>query len=159
MKHRVLFGIGFLLATVASISAHAHGGGGHPPLAGHLPFKNNTVHLHATFAAEPEVGTEAFLSLEAKDAKTHQPVDLQDDVEVSLFMPTMGHGSAPTQVERVLDSKGNVLPGVFNVRSMYFTMAGDWDVSVTLTDASAVNETQKFSVHIDGQPGQAPHRH
>lgn len=140
-----------LAATLlfASISS-AHEGHDHPPLAGHLSYKKNTLHIHATFPSAPIVGQESLLVLEAKDAKTHQATELTDNVEVVLWMPSMGHGSAPTQVERILDANGNILPGVFNVRSVYFIMGGDWEVRVTLTDAQGVQETKAFKVALDG---------
>jgi YtkA-like len=134
---------------IGSISS-AHEGHDHPPLAGHLSFKQNTLHIHASFPAAPVVGQESLLVLEAKDAKTHQPTELNDNIEVVLWMPSMGHGSAPTQVERTLDASGNVVPGVFNVRNVYFIMGGEWEVRVTLTDAQGVKETKSFTVILDG---------
>lgn len=134
------------------VFANAHDGHQHPPLAGHLSYKQNTLHIHASFPTEPVVNQEALLVLEAKDAKTHQPVDLQDSIEVTLWMTAMGHGSAPTQVERAVDSNGNIIPGSFNVRNVYFIMGGEWEVRVTLTDDQGKQETQSFNVNL-GDPG------
>jgi hypothetical protein len=130
--------------------ASAHGGHDHPPLAGHLSYKQNTLHLHASFPNAPVVNQESLLVLEAKDAKTHQPTELNDNIEVVLWMPSMGHGSAPTQVERAVDANGDLLSGVFNVRNVYFIMGGDWEVRVTLTDAQGVQETKSFKLTLDG---------
>jgi hypothetical protein len=144
-----------ILATglVISGSVLAHEGHDHPPLSGHLVFKQNTLHIHATFPDAPMVNEEALLVLEAKDPKTHQTIELNDNIEVVLWMPAMGHGSAPTQVERVVDAQGNIVPGTFNVRNVYFIMAGDWEVRVTLTDAKGVQETKSFTVNIAGDHG------
>jgi len=120
-------------------------------LAGHLAFKQNTLHIHASFPAAPVVGKEALIVLEAKNAKTHQAIDLTDNIEVDLWMPSMGHGSAPTQIERAMDDDGNILTGVFNVRNAYFIMGGDWDVRVTLTDAQGLQETKTFKVSLGGE--------
>jgi hypothetical protein len=112
--------------------------------SGHLSYKNNTVHIHANFVADPLVGKEATLVLEAKEAATHQPIELMDKVSVVLWMPSMGHGSAPTQIQATLDPNGNVILGSYTVRNIYFIMGGQWDVRVTLTDANGVSETQIF---------------
>jgi hypothetical protein len=147
-----------ILRTVAAVAlmvmvgtlASAHEGHDHPPLAGHLSFKQNTLHVHASFVSAPLVGQEARMVLEAKDPETHQSVGLKDDVEVLLWMPTMGHGSAPTQVERAMDATGNILPGTFMVRNIFFVMGGEWEIRVTLTDAQGVKETKSFVVLIEG---------
>jgi hypothetical protein len=141
-----------ILATIlfAGTYASADEGHHHPPLAGHLSYKQNTLHLHASFPNAPMVGQESLLILEAMDAKTHQTTDLNDNIEVVLWMPSMGHGSAPTQVERAVDSNGNVLAGVFNVRNVFFIMGGDWEVRVTLTDLNGRRETKAFKVNIEG---------
>lgn len=136
----------FLLGTFAS----AHVGNNHSTLAGHLVFKNGSVHVHATFSKAPAVGLEVPLVLETKDAVTHQNISLEDKVEVVLWMPSMGHGSAPTQIQRVLDSNGDLLTGVYNVRNVYFTMGGDWEVRVVLTNNEGLKETQSFNMKLDG---------
>ncbi len=138
------------LALFMGIFASAHGGHDHQPLAGHLSYKQNRLHIHARFPTAPIVNQESILVLEAKDAKTHQATELNDNIEVVLWMPSMGHGSAPTQVERAVDANGNIFNGVFNVRNVYFIMGGDWEVRVTLTDAQGVQETKTFKVTLDG---------
>ncbi len=136
----------FLVGTIAT----AHVGHNHPPMSGHLVFKNGLVHVHATFPKTPVVGQEALLILETKDAATHQTIALDDSVEVVLWMPSMGHGSAPTQIQRILDSNGEVVAGVFHVRNVYFTMGGEWDVRVVLTNSESVKETQTFKMILNG---------
>jgi hypothetical protein len=147
----------FLAALFIGQIAPAHTGHDHPPLSGHLSFKQNTLHLHANFLTAPNVNQEAILVLEAKDAKTHQPTELNDNIEVVLWMPSMGHGSAPTQVERAVEANGNLIPGVFNVRNVYFIMGGEWEVRVTLTDAQGSKETKAFKVSLEGGHGHSGH--
>jgi hypothetical protein len=146
---------GFSLNSLAHEGEHHHEGQHQdgpanpaPVLAGHLAYKGNTLHLHAYFNPAPKVGGESFLRLEARSAATHQIIELKDRVQVTLWMPSMNHGSAPTQVEQVLNSDGELQPGVFNVRNLYFIMPGDWEVRVTLTDSQGHVETQKFSLKL-----------
>lgn len=148
------------LTTIAAVSTliwtsmtWSHPGHTHPPLSGHLTFKNDTVHVHAKFPTKPTTEEESILVLETRDAKTHKTIELADTIEVELWMPSMGHGSAPTQLERALDVEGQVILGTYNVRNVYFIMPGLWQVFVKLTDADGATETQNFEVTIDGDHG------
>lgn len=114
----------------------------------HLTFRAGTVHLHLTWAEGPALETENVLRAEWHSGTDHSSIEAPAPFKVELNMPAMGHGSAPTQLERVLDDKGQPIPGVYNVRGLYFTMAGDWEVRVTLKAADGTEETQKFSVHL-----------
>jgi len=143
-------------ALIISCSAFAHGDQGDhgdhddQPMAAHLVFKQGELHIHAGFQAPPVVGKESILILEAKNPQNHQAVDLNDQVEVVLWMPSMGHGSAPTQVQRTLDQNGQVLPGVFTVRNVQFIMGGEWEVRIRLTDDRGQQEIQSFRLTLSG---------
>lgn len=114
----------------------------------HLAYKNDTLHLHANFVNSPVVGKESFLQIQAMNPSLHAPSDLADKVEVILWMPHMGHGSAPTLIEKAIDQQGQVIPGGYTVRKMYFVMAGTWEVRVTLTDDQGHSETQSFNIDL-----------
>lgn len=152
-----LIGSALVCSLLIGFLAYANGGHGHPPMAGHMSFKQNRLHIHASFTNAPTVGPESPLVLEAKDPKTHQATELTDKIEVVLWMPSMGHGSAPTRIERALDSKGQLLTGVFNVRNVYFVMGGDWEVQVTLTDVQGVHETKSFEVSLENEHDHGHH--
>jgi len=124
-----------------------------------LLFKNGTLAIEVEFPTAPVVGQESLLVLTAVDTKTFQAVEIADSVEVVLWMPSMGHGSAPTQVERSVDAQGKVVTGVFNVKNVHFIMGGDWEVRVTLTDASGAKETASFAIMLKGggHGGHRPH--
>jgi YtkA-like len=139
----IIVSVTLLLGSVSL----AHEGHTHP-LAGHLSYKNNTLHIHASFPVTPVLGQEATLVLEAKEAATHQAVALTDKVSVVLWMPSMGHGSAPTVVENAVDTNGNLILGSYNVHRVFFIMGGDWEVRVTLTAVDGKSETQVFKVNF-----------
>tara|TARA_B110001454_G_scaffold219191_1_gene251104 strand:- start:22187 stop:22642 length:456 start_codon:yes stop_codon:yes gene_type:complete len=116
-------------------------------LKAHLEFKNKTVHVHTEFTAQPAVGTESFLKLNTRSGEDHSAVELADEtVEVVLWMPDMGHGSAPTSISRVVDANGDVVKGRYAVRNIYFVMGGTWEVQISLTDKHGVKETRSFNV-------------
>ncbi len=136
----------FFSSIVFAHDSHEHTPEAKP--AYHLAFRNNTVHLHIDFENTPAVGSESFLKIQARNGEDHSILNLTDTVDVELSMADMGHGSAPTQVERSLDAQGNSVPGLFRVRNVYFVMGGDWDVRETLTDKNGVAETRSFSINF-----------
>ena len=157
MKFRILMLVVASLSLVSSFGlSHEHP---HPPFTGHLSFKENSLHLHAEFPVAPQVGEESLMVLQAMDPKTHQKTELKDSVEVVLWMPSMGHGSAPTQVERAFDQSGHPMLGTFLVRNVNFIMGGDWEVRVTLTDAQGAQETKSFTVTLNGGHDHGGHAH
>lgn len=54
-----------------------------------------------------------------------------------LWMPSMGHGSAPVKIE----STG---PGQYHITNMYFIMPGDWEVRMFLKNSSGEVIDQLF---------------
>lgn len=48
-----------------------------------------------------------------------------DEVAVVLWMPSMGHGSAPVQIQKEAD-------GIYHITNIYFVMPGEWEIRVTL---------------------------
>lgn len=136
-----------LLMGFGSVSfAHEHDGDTNAPISKHLSFKNNTLHIHASFPVAPVVGEESMLVLETRDAQTHGPTEIEDTVQVVLWMPSMGHGSAPTVVEKVA-------PDVYHVKNVYFIMGGEWDVQVLLKDAQGQTEMKSFKMNFGGGHG------
>ena len=130
-----------------AVTSLAHTHAGENSLKAHLEYKNKTLHIHTELTAPPVVGTESFMKLDTRNGRDHSFVELTDEsVEVILWMPDMGHGSAPTQISRVVDANGDLVPGRYEVRNIYFVMGGTWDVQVVLTDKNGVKETHSFNV-------------
>lgn len=132
--------------------AQAHGGHDHGTPMTHLTFAKGAIHAHATWESGPEVSNESLLKLEWKNGADHSPTEPPGVFEVVLWMPSMGHGSAPTQIQRVLDTQGQPQTGVYEISNIYFVMGGDWDVNVSLTYQDGTKETQviKVSLPTDG---------
>ncbi len=61
----------------------------------------------------------------AFDMEFSGDLSIYDDVSVLLWMPSMGHGSAPVK----LDKLG---PAQFRVTNVYFIMPGDWEIRLSL---------------------------
>lgn len=58
-------------------------------------------------------------------------LDLEGNVKefetltILLWMPSMGHGSAPVKIERLSDYQ-------YHVKNVYFIMPGDWEIRLLL---------------------------
>lgn len=146
--YRSLVVIVFCLSFVSIVKAQD--GHDEPAITANLTFKQYLLHIQASIQNKPVVGQETVIVLEAKNPDTHENVEIVETVDVSLWMPDMGHGSSPTTVEKALDEKGETIPGVYIVREVYFTMGGQWEVNVTLTNAEGQTETQAFKVQLKG---------
>lgn len=62
-----------------------------------------------------------------------QFVDLKNELEVLLWMPSMGHGSSPVTLEKVA-------PGQYRVSRVFFVMRGDWEIQFKLKNGNTVLE-------------------
>ncbi len=140
-------GIILALGVIFSTSAFAHGGG-HGPGMTHLTFANGAIHAHATWIVGPQVPQESLLKVEWKNGADHSPTVPPGPFEVVLWMPSMGHGSAPTSVLESLDTSGQPILGSYDVKNVFFLMGGDWDVNVTLTYQDGTKETKTIKVNL-----------
>lgn len=67
-------------------------------------------------------------------------IDLQNDLEVVLWMPSMGHGSSPVTVEKTA-------PGQYRVTNVFFIMPGDWEIQFKLKNGTTVLEQTALPYH------------
>lgn len=147
MKQFFSLAAALLISVTAFAQDHDH-----DQMAGHLVFKNNSLHIRAVFEQPPAVGVEAHLVLQAVNPATHQMVGLSDKIEVELWMPSMHHGSSPTYVEAA-----PYQAGLFYVRDVFFIMSGDWEIRVTLTNEIGETETQSFVLNLGDDDGSHGH--
>lgn len=139
--------VAFIASASSAHQSHDHNGAAQEQC---LQFKEGSVHMHVSFVNPPVVGRESFIQLQARNPQTHESFDLNDDVQVVLWMPSMGHGSAHTKVEPAFDVNGQRIQGAYNVRNVYFVMGGDWEIQVHLTDKNGHQEMQSFMIQLEG---------
>ncbi len=103
-----------------------------------LNFNNGEVKALINWKVGPFNEKESVMEVQLKSNQELLPTPLK----VSLFMPTMGHGSSPTKVDKI--------PGTnsFRVSKVYFSMPGTWEVRVGLKASNGAWETQAFSINI-----------
>ena len=115
----------------------------------HLVFADGAIHAHCTWVKGPlESPEESFLRVDWKSGVDHTAIEPPGAFKVALFMPDMGHGTAPTQIQRILDDQGRAVLGAYQVSNIFFTMKGDWLVNVTLKSPDGKEETKAFKVHL-----------
>lgn len=66
---------------------------------------------------------------------------IDGEVRVSLWMPSMNHGSTPITVEPVAD-------GVYRVRDVYFIMPGDWEIRVQVWNGSHLIDEGSYALEF-----------
>lgn len=69
-------------------------------------------------------------------------------VNVKLWMPDMGHGSAPVKIGTSKDAQGNAVTGVFDTQEVYFSMSGHWEIFIQLKQGASVTEQAKLDVTL-----------
>lgn len=140
-----------LCSIFFSMSAFAH-----PRHDGHLVFSEGEIHAHLSWEHGPDSsGGESKMRLEWHDGTTHALIEPGLPFSISLWMPSMGgmpskgHGSAPTQIQPVLNPKGEVVTGTYLVTNMFFLMAGDWEIQVTVKFPNDREETKAWAIMVE----------
>ncbi len=133
-----------LFTFILTIPAFAHSE------IGHLSFAEGKLHAHLSWIQAPNTKGEAKMKLEWRNGASHEIVEPNLPLSVILWMPSMGHGSAPTQIQRMLDEQGNVILGTYQVVNMYFMMGGPWEVRVKVKYANGNEEIQAWAVSVGG---------
>ncbi len=67
---------------------------------------------------------------------------------VRLWMTSMGHGSRPVVMSQARDASGALIPGVYRVEKVVFTMRGDWDVQIQLRSGASVVDQAVLSLEL-----------
>jgi hypothetical protein len=135
-----------LLTALAGVAADAN--------ADNCPLPLNRAELCAsiTWDAAPSASrTNAFtLRFWARATGTEAGPYIPPAQEpfVRLWMTSMGHGSRPVVMSQARDASGAVLPGVYRVEKVVFTMRGDWDVQVQLRNGASVVDQAVLSLEL-----------
>ncbi|KHD89589.1 MAG: hypothetical protein OM95_02325 [Bdellovibrio sp. ArHS] len=69
------------------------------------------------------------------------PSDQFNELAVSLWMPSMGHGSIPVKIEKIN-------PTQYRITDVYFLMPGDWDIRFTLKNNGVVIDSAYASMIV-----------
>lgn len=136
--------LSFFVSLFVCSAAFAHG----DSADGTLVFPQAAQHAHLEWVTPPTASQEAVLDVQWMNNSPHAPAEPKGNLAVSLWMPAMGHGSAPVMIQHALDAQGNPQPGAFRISRMYFIMNGAWEVRFALTHADGSVETQAWAVSV-----------
>lgn len=89
-----------------------------------LAFRKANVCAQLEWKTNPDSSSAAEFNLKFDDENI-----LLENLSVILWMPSMGHGSAPVRITEIS-------PGHFRVFNVYFIMPGDWEVRIYLKENS-----------------------
>lgn len=89
-----------------------------------------------------EVGSFIFKTfrLNAFD-QTAIEINTASTPQVQLWMPSMGHGSTPTQVTQ-LDV------GTYHAENIFFIMPGEWEIRFQIKDGDFVNDEARVRITL-----------
>lgn len=109
-----------------------------------LTFPAHGVQAELAWIQSPKGNAaESIMKLEWYETSTHTLIDPAFEFSVELMMPSMGHGSSPVRIE-------HLSPGTYVVSEMYFTMPGDWDVNLLISDGKQPEEAKSWPVTVGG---------
>jgi hypothetical protein len=111
-------------------------------------FKNQGLHASLDWIKEPtekEAGEFTLKFWKEGEGTSEGPyVTPSHDVAVTLWMPSMNHGSDPVQVSAKKDASGNEVLGEYTVSNLKFSMGGEWEIQVLLKNGEEVVEQNSF---------------
>lgn len=107
-------------------------------------FKKTDYQFVISWVEGPQMGGSRFIMKTwKKDLGTmNGPFqDLQKNLHVFLWMPAMGHGSAPVKIKKIGD-------GEYEVSEVQFIMGGKWEIKFQLKDNAQVFDETVISLTI-----------
>lgn len=133
-KLRFLILTAALLAGCAKPNYADKNGGGEPTTQalGSCELQFESENLCVSWAWETVASTTQYGSFLLQTASLqNQGLVLRApaaELKVLLWMPSMGHGSIPVQIEMIT-------PGLYRVKNVFFIMPGEWDLHFQLWNA------------------------
>lgn len=115
-----------------------------------IALKIGAYEAALSWEAGPHLRQESVLLVQLAD-ESRQPAEPSAALTVELWMPSMGHGSAPTAVQRVRGADGKIVPGLFRVTNIYFLMGGDWELRFQLP--GELGGTATYALELEGSGG------
>lgn len=109
-----------------------------------LKFAKTDYSFIISWVEGPQMGVSKFIMKTwKKDLGTmNGPYqDLSKQLHVFLWMPSMGHGSAPVKLKKIAD-------GEYEVSDVYFIMGGKWEIKFQLKDGNQVFDETVVSLTL-----------
>lgn len=108
-----------------------------------IQFSTSSLCLVWSWGLKPTSESEGTLIFKTYRLNNLDQTPVETDLiglpEVILWMPSMGHGSTPTRVER-LDV------GTYRVNQVFFIMPGEWDIRFQVKNQQQVLDAAQISL-------------
>jgi len=72
---------------------------------------------------------------------TPVPFEFAQPLEVVLWMPSMGHGSSPVELEKI-DS------GTYRASRVFFSMPGEWEIRIEVKNGAALADQAVLNITL-----------
>jgi hypothetical protein len=105
-----------------------------------LVFPISKYQIEMFWRQGPLVSKESKILLIVTDQDS-TPINLDGNLQVKLWMPTMGHGSFPVKI----NNTGN---GTYELSDVFFTMDGIWDIHFQRIKDSNMLEEIKWQLKL-----------
>lgn len=99
-------------------------------LACDIKFEKIGACANLEFSTAPSVNKNAPFLVSFQNDDNTKTILPKYNIEVLLWMPSMGHGSKPTAVTRFENS------GVLYVSNVYFIMKGEWEIQIKMRETA-----------------------
>lgn len=108
-----------------------------------LKFMKTDYSFIVSWEQGPQLGESRFLmkSWNQNGSRNGPYQNLPKDLHVFLWMPAMGHGSAPVKLQKIND-------GEYEVSDVQFIMGGKWEVKFQLKDGAQVFDETVITLSI-----------
>ena len=109
-----------------------------------LRFKKTNFSFILSWQEGPQMGGSRFImkSWKNETGTMNGPYqDLPRNLHVFLWMPSMGHGSAPVKLKKIGD-------GEYEVSEVQFIMGGKWEIKFQLKEGNQVFDEAVVSLSI-----------
>jgi hypothetical protein len=100
-------------------------------LSNSCPVRFSKINICAQikWMANANTSTEAVFHLKFDPAQFNSKPIVQENLEVYLWMPSMGHGSSPVTIKKTAQND------TFEISKIFFIMPGIWDVHFKIKNA------------------------
>lgn len=105
-----------------------------------ISLKNYQINISPFWREGPFIGDESKLLIILTNNQ-NVPIDVTGKLKIKLWMPDMNHGSYPVTIQRVGI-------GIFEVRDLYFTMEGFWNIHFELFINEQLVEEAKWGITL-----------
>lgn len=111
--------------------------------SGELSFPSENLYGDVAWDSRPTTRTEGVLILGfwSADDVAGPWRSPENELSIYLWMPKMGHGSAPAKIERLED-------GSIRVSHLYFFMPGQWEIHIQLKRGGETVESKVLDFEL-----------